>query len=88
MWLAWRCRWRGIADGMDGVGAPSVSIAVVGKYTGLRDSYLSIDKALQHAAIATGQRLHTHYIEAQYLAPPPPGQEHTETDADRQRRVS
>ncbi|KAM3567351.1 hypothetical protein VYU27_010501, partial [Nannochloropsis oceanica] len=36
----------------------------VGKYTGLRDSYLSIEKALQHAAIATRQRLEAVFLDS------------------------
>ncbi|CAI7852211.1 unnamed protein product [Closterium sp. NIES-54] len=35
----------------------TVSIAMVGKYTGLSDSYLSVLKALQHAAMACGRKL-------------------------------
>ncbi|CAI5997229.1 unnamed protein product, partial [Closterium sp. NIES-64] len=35
----------------------TVSIAMVGKYTGLSDSYLSVLKALQHAAMASGRKL-------------------------------
>ena len=34
-----------------------VTIAVVGKYTKLEDSYASVTKALQHAAVAAGFRL-------------------------------
>jgi CTP synthase len=34
-----------------------VTIALVGKYTKLEDSYASVTKALQHAALAAGLRL-------------------------------
>ena len=34
-----------------------VTIALVGKYTKLEDSYASVTKALQHAAVAAGFRL-------------------------------
>ncbi|CAI5992426.1 unnamed protein product, partial [Closterium sp. NIES-65] len=37
--------------------AHATSIAMVGKYTGLSDSYLSVLKALQHAAMASGRKL-------------------------------
>jgi hypothetical protein len=48
-------------------------IALVGKYTGLSDSYLSILKALQHAAIAAHRKLVIDWVEAEKLqASPPP----------------
>jgi hypothetical protein len=34
-----------------------VNIALVGKYTKLEDSYTSVSKALQHAAITAGYKL-------------------------------
>jgi hypothetical protein len=40
-----------LAHNVDAV-TREVRIALVGKYTGLQDSYLSVIKALQHAAIA------------------------------------
>ena len=45
----------------------SVTIAVVGKYTGLTDSYLSVMKSLQHAAIAANRKLKISWIEASDL---------------------
>uniref|UniRef100_A0A7S2YZ90 CTP synthase n=1 Tax=Chloropicon laureae TaxID=464258 RepID=A0A7S2YZ90_9CHLO len=44
-----------------------VEIAIVGKYTGLTDSYLSVMKALQHAAIAANRKLKICWIEASDL---------------------
>jgi len=41
-----------------------VTIALVGKYTKLPDSYASIAKSLQHATIAAGYKLNLNYIEA------------------------
>jgi CTP synthase (UTP-ammonia lyase) len=41
-----------------------VHIALVGKYTQLEDSYASVTKALQHAAIASGYRLKLKVISA------------------------
>ena len=41
-----------------------VSIAMVGKYTGLTDSYLSVIKALTHASIDADRRLDILWIEA------------------------
>ena len=45
----------------------TVTIAIVGKYTGLSDSYLSVMKALQHAAIAANRKLKISWIEASDL---------------------
>ena len=43
------------------------SIAVVGKYTGLGDSYLSVTKALMHSSIACDRKLKILWIEAEDL---------------------
>ena len=44
-----------------------VSIAMVGKYTGLSDAYLSVIKSLQHAAMKVRRRLSIKWIEASHL---------------------
>ncbi|XKL60350.1 hypothetical protein PGB90_001366 [Kerria lacca] len=44
-----------------------VSIALVGKYTKLEDSYASVIKALQHAALHAGYKLKLHFINAEHL---------------------
>jgi CTP synthase len=41
-----------------------VHIAMVGKYTGLSDSYLSVTKALQHASYSVGKKLVIDWIES------------------------
>ena len=41
-----------------------VAIAVVGKYTGLRDAYKSLFEALTHGGVANRVRVHTRWIEA------------------------
>lgn len=41
-----------------------VSIALVGKYTRLEDSYASVSKSLQHASIQAGYKLNLKFIEA------------------------
>jgi len=46
-----------------------VSIAVVGKYTHLQDSYISIKRALDHAAMFIGHKLSISWIEASDLEP-------------------
>ena len=44
-----------------------VNIAVVGKYTGLQDSYLSVIKALEHAAINNNRELKISWVESENL---------------------
>eukprot|EP00727_Mastigamoeba_balamuthi_P008308 m51a1_g41 putative ctp synthase (573) ;mRNA; r:149569-151881 len=62
-------QWRENAQHLDEVEAsgPAVRIALVGKYTGLSDSYLSVLKALRHAAIAVNHRLEVAWVEASHL---------------------
>jgi len=46
-----------------------VTIALIGKYTGLQDSYLSVIKALTHATIGEGLNLDLLWVEAAQLEP-------------------
>ncbi len=48
-------------------GGERVPVAIVGKYVDLRDSYMSIAEALQHAAIAHGVRADIHWIHSEEL---------------------
>ena len=65
--------WRTtLADRWDAL-SQSVSIAVIGKYTGLSDAYLSVIKALQHACLAANRRLDLQWVEAEKLEPRPRG---------------
>lgn len=50
----------------DGEG-DALTIGVVGKYTGLSDSYLSVVKALEHAAMEAGVRVKLDWIESSLL---------------------
>ena len=45
----------------------SVSIALVGKYTNLHDSYLSVVKSLEHAAMACQRKLNLIWVDASHL---------------------
>jgi CTP synthase len=57
-------RWREIAETIanpDG----EVNVAVVGKYTGLKDAYKSLNEALVHGGIAHKVRVNLQWIEAQ-----------------------
>ena len=58
--------WRALANRWDSV-EQTVKIAVVGKYTGLSDSYLSVIKALTHSSIAIGYKLKIEWIESTLL---------------------
>jgi CTP synthase len=60
--------WRMMADKVDTL-EDEVRIAMVGKYTGLSDSYLSVIKALQHSALAVGRKLQIDWIESTDLDP-------------------
>lgn len=59
-------RWRELADRHDRL-LKEVSIVLVGKYTELSDSYASVIKALEHAALAVNHRLDLKCIEAEDL---------------------
>ena len=58
--------WAKMAHHVDGL-TDVVKIAMVGKYTNLSDSYLSVIKSLQHASMAVNRRLAIHWIEASHL---------------------
>lgn len=45
----------------------TVKIAVVGKYTGLKDAYKSLDEAIQHAGISHTLRVEVEWIDAENL---------------------
>ena len=60
-------RWRGIVDGAAG-SEGEVSIAVVGKYTGLRDAYLSLSEALRHGGIANKVRVKPVWVDSEAFA--------------------
>lgn len=60
--------WRVIAERVDKC-SEEVCIAIIGKYTGLCDAYVSVVKALQHAAVEAGLRLTIAWIESSDLEP-------------------
>lgn len=47
----------------------SVTIALVGKYTNLHDSYLSVIKSLEHSAMRCGKKLKLVWVNAENLEP-------------------
>ncbi|CAG0892196.1 unnamed protein product [Darwinula stevensoni] len=59
-------QWRNLADRVEHL-RKEVSIALVGKYTQLEDAYISVTKALQHAALWLDRKLFLYYVEADDL---------------------
>lgn len=55
--------WENMAKHVNSL-EEEVHIAMVGKYTGLSDSYLSVTKALQHASYSVGKKLIIDWIES------------------------
>jgi CTP synthase len=58
--------WIKMAETVDNLNEV-VQIAMVGKYTGLSDSYLSVIKALQHSSFEVNRKLQINWIEAENL---------------------
>ncbi|KAJ7245386.1 CTP synthase N-terminus-domain-containing protein [Mycena haematopus] len=61
-------RWRDLTTGQERL-FDSVSIALVGKYTDLKDSYMSVTKALEHSAFRVHRKLIIHWVESSDLEP-------------------
>jgi len=59
-------RWTKLATGRTRL-HDAVSIALVGKYTNLQDSYISVVKALDHAGMALDRKVELKWIEASDL---------------------
>jgi CTP synthase len=60
-------RWNGMAQILDDEKLPIVKIAAVGKYTKATDSYLSISKSFDHAAIYHRLKLQIEWIESESI---------------------
>jgi CTP synthase len=58
--------WQDIVDRVHNPKG-EVHIAIVGKYTGLKDAYKSLDEALNHAGIAHALKVNLHWINAETL---------------------
>jgi len=56
--------WSRMVDKMRSISG-SVDVAVVGKYTDLEDSYLSIRESLKHAGIEVGCKVNTYWLDAE-----------------------
>lgn len=60
--------WKTLATAQDRL-FDTVSIALVGKYTNLHDSYLSVIKSLEHAAMHCRRKLELIWVDAEHLEP-------------------
>ncbi|KAJ7474527.1 CTP synthase N-terminus-domain-containing protein [Mycena galericulata] len=61
-------RWKDLTTGQERL-FDTVSIALVGKYTDLKDSYMSVTKALEHSAFRVHRKLILHWVESSDLEP-------------------
>ncbi|KAF8340913.1 CTP synthase [Amanita rubescens] len=61
-------RWKEMTSGQVRL-FDSVTIALVGKYTDLRDSYMSVIKALEHSAFRVRRKLNISWVESSDLEP-------------------
>ncbi|CDR98938.1 probable URA7-CTP synthase 1 [Sporisorium scitamineum] len=63
-----RRRWRDLTVGHDRM-IDKVEIVLVGKYTSLHDSYMSVVKSLEHAALRCHRKLELKWVESSDLEP-------------------
>ncbi|EEH49733.2 CTP synthase [Paracoccidioides brasiliensis Pb18] len=58
--------WKSLASSQDHTQV-TVSIALVGKYTSLHDSYMSVSKSLEHAAMHCKRKINLIWVDASHL---------------------
>ncbi|KAH7921568.1 CTP synthase [Leucogyrophana mollusca] len=61
-------RWRGMTKGQERL-FDEVKIVLVGKYTDLKDAYMSVTKALEHSAFRVRRKLVISWVESSHLEP-------------------
>lgn len=66
--LELRTRWRDLTLGHDRM-IDKIEIVLVGKYTSLHDSYISVVKSLEHAALRCHRKLELKWVESSDLEP-------------------
>jgi CTP synthase len=59
--------WRRVVEGMKRPNRGRVSIALVGKYVHLRDSYKSLHEALVHGGLANDAKVELHYVDSEEI---------------------
>jgi CTP synthase len=58
--------WRALVDGLHGR-RRRIAVALVGKYTELRDAYISIVEALEHAGLANDVAIDIHWVNSEEI---------------------
>jgi CTP synthase len=58
--------WRALVERIDSL-SREVDIALVGKYVGLHDAYLSVAEALRHAGYSHGAHVNIHWIDSEEI---------------------
>ncbi|EJT99277.1 CTP synthase, partial [Dacryopinax primogenitus] len=61
-------RWTRLTEGQERPYG-QVTIVLVGKYTDVTDSYMSVTKSLEHAALRCNRKLNLQYLESSHLEP-------------------
>ncbi|KAF8067708.1 CTP synthase N-terminus-domain-containing protein [Lyophyllum atratum] len=61
-------RWKDLTAGQERL-FDTVTIALVGKYTDLKDSYMSVTKSLEHSAFRIHRKLIVNWVESSDLEP-------------------
>ncbi|KAJ9116610.1 CTP synthase ura7 [Naganishia adeliensis] len=61
-------RWTEMTSGAERL-YETVQIVLVGKYTTLQDSYMSVVKALEHASMRCGRKLELKWVDSSFLEP-------------------
>ncbi len=59
--------WQAMVERMSTSDNP-VEIAVVGKYVGATDAYISVEQALHHGALAHGRQIKIRWIDSEHIA--------------------
>lgn len=59
-------QWRGLVTGLEHI-FDAVNIVLVGKYLSCPDSYLSVERSLEHAAMKCRRKLNLQMVDAEHL---------------------
>lgn len=58
--------WQAVTEGLENINC-EITVAMVGKYVGLTESYKSLSEALAHAGIRTHTRVHIRYLDSEQI---------------------
>ncbi|MDO8554477.1 MAG: CTP synthase [Candidatus Micrarchaeota archaeon] len=59
--------WRKLVERIVNPKGKTLNVAIVGKYTAVKDAYVSVKEALVHAAAATNNSVEVHWVESHEL---------------------